>query len=149
MLPSVAIVTGGSAGTGREVARRLAACRWAIAVVYLENQPAAEATTAEILAGEGTAVTVRADLADDLDVERLFAESIAAFGGVDVVVHTTTEPTSLLYHHAARHVRAGGAIVSVSAVEPFAPGVARHLRERGITVGRAPPDELLTFLEGV
>ena len=147
MVPSVAIVTSGSAGAGREVARGLAAWGWAIAVVYLEDQSRAEATTAEILAAEGTAVTVRADLADELDVARLFAESIAAFGGVDVVVHTTTEPTPLLYHHAARHVRAGGAIVSVSAAEPFAPGMSRHLRERGITVGTAPPDEILPFLE--
>ena len=48
---------------------------------------------------------MRADLADDLDVQRLFAESIAAFGGVDVVVHTTTDSAALLYQHAARHVR--------------------------------------------
>jgi 3-oxoacyl-[acyl-carrier protein] reductase len=143
----VAIVTSGSAGTGRDVARELATWGWAVVVVYLEDQPRAEATAAEILAADGTAVTVRADLADDLDVVRLFAESIAAFGGVDIVVHTTTDPTPLLYHHAARQVRAGGAIVSVSTAEQFAPGIARHLRERGVTVGRAPPEEILPFLE--
>jgi NAD(P)-dependent dehydrogenase (short-subunit alcohol dehydrogenase family) len=32
-------------------------------------------------------VAVRAGIADDLDVQRLFAETIAAFGGIDVVVH--------------------------------------------------------------
>ena len=143
----MAIVTGGSAGTGREVARGLAGWGWAIVVVYLEHQRGAEATVAEILAAEGTTVAVRADLADDLDVERLFAESIAAFGGVDVVVHTTTDSASLLYQHAARHVREGGAIVSVSAAERVAPGIARQLRERGITVGRAPPRALLSFLD--
>jgi short chain dehydrogenase len=149
IVPSVAIVTSGSAGTGREVARELATWGWAIVVVYLEDQPRAEATASEILAADGTAVTVRADLADDLDVARLFAESIAVFGGVDVLVHTTTDPSSLLYHHAARLVRAGGAIVTVSTAEPFASGVARHLRERGIKVGRAPPEEILPFLEGL
>jgi hypothetical protein len=90
---------------------------------------------------------VRADLADELDVQRLFAESIAAFGGVDAVVHTTSESASLLYQHAARHVRERGAIVSVSAAESVTPGVARQLRERGITVGRAPPGAVLSFLE--
>ena len=103
------------ARTGREVARGLAGWGWAIVVVYLEHQRRAEATVAEILAAEGTTVAVRADLADDLDVQRLFAESIAAFGGVDVVVHTTTDSAALLYQHAARHVRRRGAIVSVSA----------------------------------
>ena len=32
-------------------------------------------------------MAVRADVADDLDVQRMFAETIAAFGGIDVVVH--------------------------------------------------------------
>ena len=82
--------------------RGLARWGWAIVVVYLEHQRRAEATVAEILAAEGTTVAVRADLADDLDVQRLFAESIAAFGGVDAVVHTTTDSASLLYQHAAR-----------------------------------------------
>jgi hypothetical protein len=40
---------------------------------------------------------VRDRVADDLDVQRLFTESIAAFGGVDVVVHTTTDSAALLY----------------------------------------------------
>ena len=110
----VAIVTGGSSGTGREVARALTDWGWAIVVVYLEHQRTAEATVAEIQAAEGNVVAVRADLADDLDVQRLFAESAAAFAGVDVVVHTTTDSASLLYQHAARHVRPRGAIVSVS-----------------------------------
>ncbi len=140
----VAIVTGGSAATGREVARGLASWRWPIVVVYLEDQRSAEATIAEILAAEGTTVAVRADLADDLDVERLFAESIAAFGGVDVVAHTTTDSAALLYQHAVQHVRQGGVIVSV---ERISPTIARRLGERGITVSRAPPGGLLSFLQ--
>jgi short chain dehydrogenase len=144
---AVAIVTGGSVGTGREVALALAGWGWAIVVVYLEHQRTAEAAVAEILAAEGRIVAVRADLADDLDVQRLFAESNAAFAGVDVVVHTTPDSASLLYQHAARHVRRRGAIVSVSAADGVTPGVAPQLRERGISVGRAPPDEVLSFLD--
>ena len=143
----VAIVTGGSAITGREVARGLASWRWAIVVVYLDDQRRAEATVADILAAHGTTVAVRADLADDLDVERVFAESIAAFGGVDAVVHTTTDSASLLYQHAVRYVREGGVIVGVSAAEHVPPGLARRLGERGITVGRAAPPALLSFLD--
>ncbi len=86
----VAIVTGGSSGTGREVARALTSWGWAIVIVYLEHQRAAEATVDEILAAGGNVVAVRADPADDLDVQRLFAETTAAFAGVDVVVHTTS-----------------------------------------------------------
>ena len=144
----VAIVTEGSSGTGRQVARALASWGWAIVVVYLEHQCAAETTLADILAADGTVIAVRADLTDDLDVHRLFAESTAAFAGVDVVVHTTTGSASLLYQHAARHVRPRGAVVSISAAQRVTPEVARQLRERGITVGRAPPDGLLAVLDG-
>ena len=144
---AVAIVTGGSAGTGRDVARALGGWGWAVVVVYLEHQPTTEATVAEIVAVGGRIVAVRADLADDLDVQRLFAESTAAFAGVDVVVHTTTDSAALLYEHAAQHVRPRGAIVSVRATDRVAPGVARRLRARGISICRAPPDEVLTSLD--
>jgi hypothetical protein len=116
-------------------------------VVYLEHQSGAEATVAEITAAGGTPVAVRADLTDELDVERMFTESIAAFGGVDVAVHTTTDSAALLHRHAARYVRPGGAFVSTAAVEHVEPGVARQLRERGITVGRAPPEAVLSLLD--
>jgi 3-oxoacyl-[acyl-carrier protein] reductase len=145
---AVAIVTGGAFGSGREVARGLADWDWPIVVVYLEHQRTVESAVAEILAAEGTIVSVRADLADDLDVQRLFAESSKAFGDVDVVVHTTTQTPAILLRHAAQHVRRGGLIVTVSAVDRVAPDVARQLRERGIRVGRVAPTGVLALLDG-
>jgi 3-oxoacyl-[acyl-carrier protein] reductase len=145
---AVAIVTGGSFRSGRQLARGLAGRDWAIVVVYLEHQRTVEATVAEILAADGAIVAVRADLADDLDVQRLFAESSAAFGDVDVVVHTTTESAAILLRHAAQRVRRGGVIVTVSADDTVTPDTARQCRERGIGVGRAPPEGMLTFLDG-
>ena len=134
----VAIVTGGSRGIGRATIIRLASRGYAVVVNYLHDQQAAEATVDAVLAGRGAAVAVRADAADDLDVQRLFAETVAAFGGVDVVVHAVTgriDPTPVaetgldefdaLYRintratlivdqEAARLVRSGGAIVNLS-----------------------------------
>jgi 3-oxoacyl-[acyl-carrier protein] reductase len=117
-------------------------------VVYLEHQRAVEATVAEVLAARGKIVAVRADLADDLDVQRLFTESSAAFGDVDVVVHTMAGSAPLLSRHAAQNVRRGGLIVTVSATDRVAPALARQLRERGITFGRAPASGLLALLDG-
>ncbi len=142
-----AIVTGSSSGTGREVACGVASRGWAVVVVYLEHQRSAEATVDDILAAEGRTVAVRADLADDLDVQRLFAESVAAFGGVDVVVHTTAVGCSLLYGHAARQVRENGAIVTVPPAERMTLEVARRLRERGVTVATIPSEAVLSFLD--
>jgi 3-oxoacyl-[acyl-carrier protein] reductase len=144
---AVAVVTGGSFPSGRQVAHGLARWDWPIIVVYLEHQHAVEAAVSEILEADGNVVAVRADLGDDFDVARLFAESSATFGGVDVVVHTTSETASLLFQHAARHVRRGGAIVTAHAAEGVAPSVARQLRERDIRVGRVQPGEVLEFLD--
>jgi len=134
----VAIVTGGSRGVGRATIRLLAARGYAVVVNYLHDQRAAESTVEAILTDKGAAVAVRADVADDLDVQRLFAETTAAFGGIDVVVHAvgspvTTAPvaevdldvfdalvrintraTFIVNREAARHLRNGGAIVNLT-----------------------------------
>jgi 3-oxoacyl-[acyl-carrier protein] reductase len=134
----VAIVTGGSRGVGRATTRLLAARGYAVVVNYLHDQRAAESTVEAILTDKGAAVAVRADVADDLDVQRLFAEAIAAFGGIDVVVHAVGSPVStapvaevdldvfdalvristratfIVNREAARHLRNGGAIVNLS-----------------------------------
>jgi 3-oxoacyl-[acyl-carrier protein] reductase len=134
----VAIVTGGSRGVGRATIRLLAARGYAVVVNYLHDRRAAESTVEAILAGHSDAVAVRADVADDLDVQRLFAETIAVFGGIDVVVHAVggpvfatlvaevgldeldalirinTRAAFIVNREAARHVRDGGAIVNLT-----------------------------------
>lgn len=139
----VAIVTGGSRGAGQATVRRLAVSGYAVVVNYLHSQRAAECAVDAVLAGGGDAVAIRADVADDLDVQRLFAETIAAFGGIDVVVHAagsriSTRATFLVNREAARHVRNGGAIVSLSSsadgADVLTRALALELRERDITV---------------
>lgn len=132
----VAIVTGGSRGLGREIAVKLAGQGYAVVVNYARHQGAAEAAVEEVLAADGTAIAVRGDVADELDVERLFAETTETFGRADVVVHavgqvvvspvadcdldtfdalvrTTVRGTFIVNRQAARELRAGGAIVNV------------------------------------
>ena len=148
----VAIVTGGSRGAGRATVRRLVNRGYAVVVNYFHDQRAAESTVEAILAGNGAAVAVRADVADDVDVERLFDEAIEAFGGVDVVVHTVgsrtgptpvtdidldefdalcrinTRATLIVNREAARRLRTGGAIVNLtsSAVGAALPNHGAH-----------------------
>jgi 3-oxoacyl-[acyl-carrier protein] reductase len=154
----VAIVIGGSRAAGRAIARTLASRGYAVIVVYLRDQGAAEAAVEEILAANGAALAVRADVTDELDVERLFTETAAALGGVDVVVHAAMRPTSVVSQHAARQLSYGGAIVNVSSSEAITSVLADELRARDITVnglapGLEPPGadhdiaELLTLLD--
>ena len=135
----VAIVTGGSCGAGREIARELARRGYAVIVVYLRDQGEAEAAVEEILAANGTALAVRADITDELDVERLFNETKAAFGSVDVVVHTTMHGASVVNHEAARQLRHAGAIVKLSSSDAITSDLADDLRARDITVNALTP----------
>jgi 3-oxoacyl-[acyl-carrier protein] reductase len=136
---AVAIVTGGSCGAGRKIARKLARRGYAVVVVYLRGQAEAEAAVEEILAAGGTAVAVRADVADELDVERLFTETAAAFGSVDVIVHTAMRGTSVVNQQAAHRLRHGGAIIDVSSSEAITPDLADELRSRDITLNGVAP----------
>jgi 3-oxoacyl-[acyl-carrier protein] reductase len=145
--PSVAIVAGGATLPGRDVAFELANWAWPVVIVYLDHQSHAEAAVAEIIAAGGAAVAVRANLADDLDVQRLFTESIAAFGVVDVVVDMTTAYAAPLFEHAARYVRAGGLIVTTSGALEMTPGLASELHTRSIAVGQVPTTVVLGFLD--
>ena len=131
---TVAIVTGGSTGSGREFSRALAARGDAVVVVYLDDPIGADAVVDEIVGANGTAIAVRADITDELDVERLFSEAAAAFGGVDVVVHADSGSALVVYQHAARELRDGGAIVTVGSADAVTPFLSASMRARGITI---------------
>jgi 3-oxoacyl-[acyl-carrier protein] reductase len=136
---SVAIVTGGSWGAGRELACALAHRGDAVVVVYLRDQDDADAVVEDILAAHGTALAVRADITDELDVARLFDETAAAFGGVDVLVHATRRCSAIVYEEASHRLRHGGAIVSVSTTDALTPVLVRDLRARDITINGLAP----------
>jgi 3-oxoacyl-[acyl-carrier protein] reductase len=135
----VAVVTGASCAIGWEIARTLTRSGYAVVMAYLRDQAGVEAVVEEILAAGGTAFTVRADIADELDVERLFDETKAVFGKVDVIVHAAIRDASLLNRAAARQLSRGGAIVSVSSAGSVAPVLAEELRARDITVNGLAP----------
>ncbi|MFG2266552.1 SDR family oxidoreductase [Streptomyces sp. NPDC048720] len=133
----VAVVTGGSGGIGRVAAERLAADGQTVVVSYAGNPAAAEETVRTIGDAGGTALAVRADVADETQVTALFDEVEERFGGIDVVVHTAgimllsplaeldltdfdrmhrtnVRGTFVVGQQAARRVRSGGAIINFS-----------------------------------
>lgn len=77
-----AIVTGAARGIGAAIARRLAGDGFNVIVNY-----AGSAAEAERLAAEIGGRAVQADVADPAAARRLFDETEAAFGGVDVLVN--------------------------------------------------------------
>jgi 3-oxoacyl-[acyl-carrier protein] reductase len=82
-----AIVTGASKGIGASIARHLAAEGASVVVNYSSSKDAADKVVEEITSQGGTAVAVHANMSKMEDIERLFAETKAAFGRLDVLVN--------------------------------------------------------------
>jgi 3-oxoacyl-[acyl-carrier protein] reductase len=83
----VAIVTGSSRGIGRAIAERFAADGAAVVVNYARSEDEARGVVAAIEAEGGTAIAIQADAGVVADIRRLFRETIAKFGHVDIVVN--------------------------------------------------------------
>lgn len=82
-----AIVTGASRGIGAEIARKLADAGAKIVVNYSGSQEKAEAVVAEIQAGGGEAIAVKANVSDAEAVKAMVDEAMNAFGSVDILVN--------------------------------------------------------------
>jgi glucose 1-dehydrogenase len=81
-----AIVTGASSGIGLAVAEAVADAGAAVAVNYRSQAEPAEALVRRITDRGGRAVAVHADVSQEADVVRLFDETAAAFGRIDLLV---------------------------------------------------------------
>jgi 3-oxoacyl-[acyl-carrier protein] reductase len=137
MKKRIAIVTGASRGIGRAVAKRLAQDGFAVVVNYLSNVGEAEEVVAEIKGISGEAIAIKADVANQADVEQLFEQTMKQFGSVDVVVHnsgimtlspigkgdvqlfdkvisTNLRGAFLVLAQAAQHLTSGGRIIAFS-----------------------------------
>ena len=84
-----ALVTGASSGIGEGIARALGAAGAAVAVNYAGNAAGAARVVADLNAGGAEALAIRADVAREADVEALFAEMLAAWGRIDILVNNS------------------------------------------------------------
>ena len=83
----VAVVTGASKGIGASIAKHLAAEGAAVVVNYASSKAGADKVVDEITSSGGKAIAVQADVAAKTDIERLFADTKAAFGQLDILVN--------------------------------------------------------------
>lgn len=144
-MDKVLLITGGSRGIGAATARLAASLGYAVAINYTANASAAEEVARQIRAQGGTAITLRADVADEAQVLGMFQQVDAQLGRLSALVNNAgvvdvaarVEQMSLarmkrmfdinvigsmlcareaVRRMSTRHGGAGGAIVNVSSV---------------------------------
>ena len=136
-MTKTAIITGASGGIGREIVKRLAKDGFSVIVSYSGNPEKADSVVNEIKTAGGSAMAVKADIADEKEVAQLFQQSSTSLGQINVVVHcagimplspilkndvkqfdeviaTNLRGTFLVLAQAAQHVTDGGRIIAFS-----------------------------------
>lgn len=86
-MTNVVIVTGASSGIGAATARLLGAAGASVVVNYRSSRDLAETVVGEVIAAGGRAVAIGADIGNEADIVRLFAETDRAFGPVTGLVN--------------------------------------------------------------
>lgn len=83
----VLLITGASRGIGAATAVLAAQQGWAVAVNYAHNAAAANAVVAQIQSTGGTALAVQADVGDEAQILRMFADVDAKLGRLSGLVN--------------------------------------------------------------
>jgi 3-oxoacyl-[acyl-carrier protein] reductase len=102
----VAVVTGASKGIGASIATHLAAEGAAVVVNYATSKEGAEHVVTEIIRKGGKAIAVQASMTNQAEIQRLFSETLKAFGKLDILINNAgvyefvpiEDVTSELFH---------------------------------------------------
>jgi 3-oxoacyl-[acyl-carrier protein] reductase len=144
----VAVVTGASKGIGASIALHLAAEGAGVVVNYASSKEGADRVVAEIVSRGGKAVAVRANVASQDDIRRLFAETQEAFGRLDILVNNAgiyefapiEEVTAEHFHRQFDLNVLGLILTSQEAVKHFGPEGGCIVNISSVVSSFAPPN---------
>jgi len=93
-----ALVTGANSGIGRAIALALANAGANVVVNYVVRPEEAEAVATEIRAKGRRAVTARADVSDEAQVQAMFSAAVREFGTIDILVSNAGMERNAPFH---------------------------------------------------
>jgi glucose 1-dehydrogenase len=130
-----ALVTGANSGIGRAIAIALGRAGANVVVNYVANPADAEAVAEEIRGGGRRAMTALADVADEAQVQGMFAAAVQEFGTVDILVSNAGMERNAPFHEMT--VAQWDAVMSVNLRGAFlcAREAVREFLRRGVRPG--------------
>ncbi|AGW95265.1 short-chain dehydrogenase [Ralstonia pickettii DTP0602] len=130
-----ALVTGANSGIGRAIAVALGRAGANVVVNYVANPADAEAVAEEIRGGGQHAIIALADVADEAQVQAMFAAAVQEFGTVDILVSNAGMERNAPFHEMS--VAQWDAVISVNLRGAFlcAREAVREFLRRGVRPG--------------
>ena len=130
-----ALVTGANSGIGRAIAIALGKAGANVIVNYVTKPADAEAVAEEIRSGGQRAIIAEADVADEAQVQAMFAAAVREFGTVDILVSNAGLERNAPFHEMS--VGQWDAVINVNLRGAFlcAREAVREFLRRGVRPG--------------
>jgi len=142
----IALVTGGSRGIGAAIAKRLAADGATVAITYAKDAEAAAKVVKGIEQAGGKAIAFQADAADADAVRGAVEKTVAALGGINVLVNNAGTAIPKKFEDATLEELDRVIDINIRGVMVATQAALKHMKDGGriIMIGSCVGERMMT-----
>src|ERR1700689_1002166 len=142
----IALITGGSRGSGAAIAKRLAADGAKVAITYTKGADAAAAVVNEIERAGGKATAIQADATDASAVKAAVEKTVATFDRIDILVNNAGTAIPKPFEDTTLEERDRVFDINVRGVFVATQAALKHMRDGGriIMIGSCVGERMMT-----